>query len=305
MGLAKTPISRDNSGAMVEAFSIIIPVHKDLEGLKETVQNLRSSNIPVLFEWIVVNDGANRHISDWLGDQGIKEIKIAKRQGSYNARNQGIKAAAYDYLLFVDAGVKIRPNWFQLAGDLLERKDYLSYVINVSVDESMPLSMRYSEFYEFRCEMLWNQNHFGPTAFLWVKKRVFEDTGGFDEELWSGGDLELGNRCWHANFNMAQLPNDHIWHPPRSLRAKHRKNIRVLKGIRKLRKKYPNRLMKLPAVSWKELLKSPLKFAYTLYRIRKLEAYQSGKMTISQVAWNEISHQTMYYSALFKVLLSK
>lgn len=290
---------------MVEGFSIIIPVYKDLEGLKDTIHDLRLSNIPVLFEWIVVNDGANRNISDWLSDQGIKEIRIDKRKGSYYARNQGIEASRYAHLLFVDAGVHVQPNWYQLGGELLAQKDYVSYAINVSVNDSMPLSKRYSEFYEFRCEMLWNQNHFGPTAFLWVRKRVFEDTGGFDKELWSGGDLELGNRCWHANFKMIQLKNDLVWHAPRSLRAKHRKNIRVLKGIRKLQKKYPTRLMKLPEVSWKELLKSPLKLAYTLYRIKHLQAYQSGKMSVPQIAWNEFSHQTMYYSALFKVLMGK
>jgi len=290
---------------MVEGFSIIIPVYKDLEGLQSTIQDLRSSNIPTLYEWIVVNDGANRNISDWLTDQGIKEVSLAQRKGSYNARNEGIKVSKYDYLLFVDAGVKVKPNWYQHAGEQLKDKDYVSFAINVSVDDSMPLSKRYSEFYEFRCENLWNQNHFGPTAFLWVKKRVFDDTGGFDMELWSGGDLELGNRCWHANFKMVQLKNNLIWHAPRSLRAKHRKNIRVLKGIRKLRKKYPNRLMKLPETGWKELLKSPLKLAYTLYRIRQLEAYKSGKMNIPQIAWNEFSHQTMYYSALFKVLIGK
>ena len=290
---------------MIEAFSIIIQVYNDLDGLKSTIKDLRVSLIPIRFEIVVVNDGSKRLISDWLTDQGIKEVSIKKRAGSYNARNQGIEAAQFDHLLFVDAGVHIKPGWYDIAKNAIERNDYVAFSINMSVDESMPLTKRYSEFYEFRCEMLWNQNHFGPTAFLWVSGRVFEETGGFDHELWSGGDMELGNRCWHANFKMAFIPNNHIWHPPRSLREKYRKNVRILKGILKLKKKYPNRLMKLPKVGWKAFLLSPFKFIYTVYKVKSLPAYKSGKWKPITIAWSEFLHQTMYYLAMLKVLIKR
>ena len=87
---------------MIEAFSIIIPVYNDLDGLKSTIKDLRVSLIPIRFEIDVVNDGSKRLISDWLTDQGIKEVSIKKRAGSYNARNQGIEAAQFDHLLFVE-----------------------------------------------------------------------------------------------------------------------------------------------------------------------------------------------------------
>lgn len=289
----------------MEGFSIVIPVYKDLEGLKQTVTQLRESKIPVQHEYIVCNDGANRYISDWLLDQGIREIKINRRKGSYYARNTGIEVSRFDHILFADAGIKIKPGWFDLIKDASSRNDYIAFQINLEIKSEMPLLKRYSEFQEFRCDQYWEKNHFGPTAFLWVRKKVFGETGGFDEELWSGGDLELGNRCWHANLKMAYIPNDHIYHAPRSIQKKFRKNIRVLQGIRALQLKYPNRLMKLPNIGWGPVLIAPFKFVWTLFRIKRLPSFKAHKFSLPQIIYAEYMHQTAYYLAMIRVLLSK
>lgn len=289
----------------MEGFSIVIPVYKDLAGLKLTIKDLRESKIPLKYEFIVCNDGANRFISDWLSDQGIKEISIKKRKGSYHARNLGIEATHFEHILFVDAGVSIKPGWFDLISTSSTRNDYLAFKINVHIEEEMSLLQRYSEFQEFRCDLYWQQNHFGPTAFLWVHKKVFKETGTFDEELWSGGDLELGNRCWHANLKMAYVRNDLIFHPPRSLRQKFKKNVRVLQGIRSLKKKYPNRLMKLPSVQWSSVLVSPFKFLWTLFRIGRLPSAKSKKFSVLEIAYAEYLHQMVYYLAMARALTSQ
>lgn len=285
-----------------EGISIIIPVYKDLEGLKLTVSDLRKSNIPVDFEIIICNDGANRLISDWLKDQGLKEIRISKQKGSYHARNQGIKQAKLKWLLFVDAGVRIKPNWYELINKKIERNSYLAFDINLDIYTKTGLLKQYSQFVEFRCKTYWEQNHFGPTAFLLVEKRLFEETGLFNSDLLSGGDFEFGNRCWHAGFKMSFVENEHIFHEPRSLWAKYKKQVRVLQGIKQIKRLYSNRMMNLPEVTLLELLKGPLKFLYTIKRIKKQPAFTEGNWPWQKVLWAEFWHQKMYYWALLTVL---
>lgn len=293
-------MSKSNS-----AISIIIPVYKDLYGLKLTISDLRKSNISVQFEIIVCNDGANRLITDWLNDQGLTEIKIPKQKGSYNARNQGIEKSQFNWLLFVDAGVRVKPDWYELALEKFEHNSYLAFDINLDIPKEAGLMKQYSQFVEFRCKAYWEQNHFGPTAFLLVEKRLFDETGLFNNKLLSGGDFEFGNRCWHAGFKMTFIENEHIFHEARSLWAKYKKHVRVLQGLQQLGNMYPNRLMKLPEISLKEFVKGPLKFLYTLRRVRQQLAVVEGKWPLHKVIWAEFWHQKMYYWALLTVLTSK
>ncbi|MGB0431164.1 MAG: glycosyltransferase [Bacteroidia bacterium] len=282
--------------------SIIIPVYKDLKGLQQTISHLRKSEITCPYEIIVCNDGSERLISDWLADQGIFEVKITTQKGSYYARNRGIETAKGNWLLFADAGIIIKPNWFKLIETKLVINSYIAFDINLQINPGMRLMKQYSQFYEFRCKSYWEQNHFGPTAFLLVQKSVFEETGMFNETLYSGGDFELGNRCWHANKKMYFVENNQVYHAPRSLWAKYKKQVRVLQGIKQLKKLYTSRIMKLPEVSWAEFFKGPLKFAYTIYKIKKQPAVVEGNWHISKVIWAEFWHQKMYYWALLKVL---
>lgn len=287
---------------MIASFSIIIPVYKNLKGLQNVVNDIRKSDISIAYEIIVCNDSADRFITDWLSDQGIKEVKIEPRKGSYFARNRGIEAASTEHFLFIDTDVIVKKGWFRLLKAHFEDHDYLAFSINMAISKEMPLLKRYSKFTEFKCKSFWETNHFGPTAFLWVSKRVFNDTGLFDEELYSGGDFELGNRCWHANFKMKFLENEFIFHPPRSLFAKYKQQIRILQGISVLQKKYSNRLLKTPEISFTELLKGPFKFVYSILRLKKLAAYKDRDWSTAQIIWAEFWHKKMYYWALLKVL---
>lgn len=287
---------------MNKALSIIIPVYNNLKGLQQTVADIRKSEMELMYEIIVCNDGANRQISDWLADSGLKEVAIEHRKGSYFARNRGIEVAKSEVLLFVDADTIVQPGWFELVAEKWERNDYLAFDINLKIKPTDSWLKQYSAFSEFQCHSYWSKNHFGPTAFLMVKKRIFTETGLFDESLASGGDLELGNRCWHAGFKMTFIENSHIYHLPRSLWAKYKKQVRVYQGIKMLGKKFPNRLMQLPEISFLALFKSPLKILYTLYHFKNLSAYTKGKWSAASTISAEFIHQVVHAIALAKVL---
>ena len=219
---------------MKHSLSIIIPVFKNLRGLKAVISDLRQSDIAIAYEIIVCNDGANRFISDWLTDQGIKEISIGKKQGSYFARNRGIEASMGNWLLFVDADVEVFPNWFQHIEAQLDTYDYFAFNVKVKTNSKDALCKRYSVYKEFQTKQFFEERHFGVTAFILVKKSLIQTIGAFEQRVMSGGDLEFGMRTHSAGFKQYFQEQHFVSHKPRTLFQKFKKQIRANKGQLKL-----------------------------------------------------------------------
>lgn len=285
--------------------SIIIPVYKDLHGLKQTIQGLKDSIEGENHQWIVCNDGADKGISDWVNEQGIEEVSIAHQRGSYFARNRGIEKSRHSCLLFADAGIVIKPGWMPLLQDHFSKSDYVAFEISIQSNPTDSLIKQYSIYTEFQCDYYWKNQHFGPTAFLGVKKSVFEETGLFDEEVFSGGDLELGNRCWHANLPMSYVKNKFILHAPRGLKAKLRKHIRVMRGQQTLKAKYPNRLTGIEKLTGKGLLYVLLRTLKKMMTVRRSPAVKNGDFSAGQAIWCEFWHELVYFLAYLVVLIKK
>lgn len=285
--------------------SIIVPVYKDLDGLRQTIRGLRDSLNEEHHQWIVCNDGADKRISIWLKKEEIEEVSIAKQQGSYFARNRGIERSRHPHLLFADAGILIKPGWVDHLNFHFPNKDYLAFEISVLTDKRDSLIKKYSIYTEFQCDSYWKQHHFGPTAFLAVRKSVFEETGLFDEEVFSGGDLELGNRCWHANLPMFYIRNELVFHSPRGLLAKFRKHIRVMRGQQTLKAKYPNRLTGIKKMTVKRALYVLPRMLIKMLTASKSQPVKNGDFSTRQVIWCEFWHELAYFLAYLVVLIKR
>ena len=283
---------------MNRGISIIVPVYKDLQGLEETFQLLSSTDLPAQVEWIICNDGADPEISNWVASRHLREVGIAENKGSYNARNAGIEIAKYEWLVFADAGIEVKNGWFQAAENQSDTYDYFAFNIKIAPESQTSLSKRYSSFVEFQTDKFWHKKHFGPTAFLVVKKKVFDNLGTFDQQLYSGGDFEFGNRCWTSKVAMTYVAQVFVFHAARSLKGKFKKHLRVFPGIRNLQKSYPERSFDLPNIDFKELVISPIKWLYELKNMKKSEAYKSGQFTRIQLIWLISVHKILHSLAI-------
>ena len=112
--------------------SIIIPVYKDAQGLRDTLDSLECQSIGIdCFEVIVCNDGALQEISKVCRKYPVTEVKISPNRGSYYARNRGIEKAKSKYIGFVDADIKVSKDWVKTGIEQLKTYDYVTGPVDI------------------------------------------------------------------------------------------------------------------------------------------------------------------------------
>ncbi|RXG20451.1 glycosyltransferase family 2 protein [Leeuwenhoekiella aequorea] len=220
--------------------SIIIPVYRDLEGLKITLNSLQQQSYSH-FEIIVVNDGGDTRIDSFCKEKNIKVENIYPNQGSYNARNRGVESARGEILAFLDADIIVSPTWLERGVKGITNYDYLAGDVKIILDQVKSISEYHDYCTAFKIESYMSNLFFGVTANLFVKKKVFDSVGCFDNQLRSGGDLEFGNRVHNASLSQIFDASCQVYHPPRNHKEKKIKLKRVQDGQRILITKYPDR----------------------------------------------------------------
>lgn len=229
--------------------SVVIPVYNEPDGLKATLDALIAQHYPEHdYEIIVVDNGSGDHTLQVAEQyqQQYPDLVIAERehqiQGSYAARNKGIRLSKGDILCFIDADMTVSPDYLQKVAHVFEtqRPDYLGCAVTVYSDKNT-LAAKYNQLNGFSVRADLEHNQFVPTCCLSVKRSVFDVVGLFDERLESGGDYEFGQRVYHAGLKQLVVDDIVMKHPARwkyaSLVSKSR---RVARGIAQLYTYYPD-----------------------------------------------------------------
>lgn len=103
----------------VPVVSIVIPVYNDSNGIRITLDSLLSQSYPVENrEIIVVDNGSTDETRDMIYQfvEAYDRIHLLVEnavQGSYAARNKGIRNANEEIIAFLDADVPVDHNWLE------------------------------------------------------------------------------------------------------------------------------------------------------------------------------------------------
>lgn len=229
--------------------SIVIPVYKDAEGIKNTIKTLLDNNQEMTgFEIIVCIDGglkedvaAIEEMIEYYPGKDIRYNCIVPNQGSYNARNIGAKNAKGDVLSFLDAGVFVQKEWYAVLEKYILQYDYIVGSVTIPLEWAHDLFERYESVTAFPVEEYINNFHFGPTANMIVKKSVFENVKGFDGRLRSSGDLEFGDKVYRNNYTQVFSKEMEVLHSPRNRKEIRTKMARINQGHIDLHMYYPDR----------------------------------------------------------------
>lgn len=228
--------------------SIVVPVYNDPEGVQRTLDSIignTTSDVRI----VVVDNGSTdrtpRVIQRYASDYpAVVHETETERQGSYAARNAGIKTATGEVLAFVDADVTVTDGWLSTAVRILGQHDvhYVAPDIRIKRGENPTFAARYDASTAFPIEEYIRKLEFAPTACLIVTRALVNDIGRFDQRLISGGDKEFGNRACDSGYELCYAPEVVAHHPPRgSLAGLVRKDFRVGRGIAQLQQYYPKR----------------------------------------------------------------
>ena len=170
----------------VTKISIIIPVFTGHENLKYLLPAINQQTLRPC-EIVIVDSCPHTEVQELIDNIHI-EIPIHyhredKRAFPGKARNIGVSIAKHEYIAFLDCRTIPSDNWLQHYSQLIKDNDASMIKGSFTV-----LANNKFQWY-LRIALYGERTHESVPGML-MKKRLFESTGGFDEDLRMAEDLE-------------------------------------------------------------------------------------------------------------------
>lgn len=247
--------------------SVVIPARGPAPGLEACLRAVQDQTTQP-DEVIVVDNGLEGGRERIAGRFPRTTVVREEKEGSYAARNTGLRAASGEVVAFTDADCIPDPAWLAEAVALLQ-DGHLSVVAGpVQILASPQAHRTPAEVLElafaFPQERYVKRQGFGVTANLVVRRDVFASVGIFREDLLSGGDFQWGRRATAAGFPTGYAPGARVRHAarrePSQLMEKERRVTRGICHLARAGEYEPGRLVR--TVLW--TLSPPLVSAWAL-----------------------------------------
>jgi len=208
--------------------SVIIPVKNRPQDIQECLTGLTFLDYPKdKVEIIVVNDGSSNSTRKVIQAFNIRGIHLPQSIGASACRNLAAKEAKGDLLGFTDSDCVPHPQWLRELSPYFNEEKVGIVGGTVSNFYNRSSLDRYEEVKSslnmgplpFRIEEGALSSAYVPSCNLLIRKRVFFDAGGFQEDLTVGEDVDL---CWRTRklgYHLLYIPRGKIDH-------KHRNDLR-------------------------------------------------------------------------------
>lgn len=180
------------------AVSIIIPTLNRYEYLKDVLEDLEKQDYKNLE--IIIADQTDNPDKEFYKQFSLKFVLIFQEgKGQWLARNEAIRKANGNYLLFFDDDSRVSPDW---VSQHLKGLDYFGADISAGVSISQVGDTVPANYSFFR----WADQFDSGNAL--VKREVFEKIGMFDRQFDKQrmGDGEFGLRSYLSGFKSISHP---------------------------------------------------------------------------------------------------
>lgn len=188
-------------------FSIIIPLFNKAAYAEKALYSVVNQSFQN-FELIVIDDGSTdkgaQLVEDMFRSQGLlpDKYKLIKQQnqGVSTARNNGVKLAVYDYIAFLDADDWWAPDYLENIKKLIDKYPHAGIFASsyykvkygkitqakIGVDDNFMDGL--INYFQVYTKTLWMPIWTGATI---IKRKAFEQLGGFNAQLKLGEDFDL------------------------------------------------------------------------------------------------------------------
>lgn len=230
--------------------SVIIPVYNQKKQLHTTLSKFAEQTYPKeLFEVIVVDDGS----SD-INTEDIERFQILmcnvevlrqENKGRAIARNNGIRHAKGDYIIFCDADRFPNQDFIKIFVEKIKQsddknvayignpKDYFGQLSNVNDSNYCVKYSKESQYYR-KISNIFSEDGTTNSGIAWaaflvgnscVSKKCIDEIGGFNELFneWGFEHFELAFRMLQNGVKICNVPNNINFHIPHS----HDKNFYI------------------------------------------------------------------------------
>ena len=166
--------------------SIIIPTLDEEKNLPRLLKEIREQTSAYNCEVIIADANSKDRTVDIARQFNCK---IVKGGLPGKGRNEGAKNARYDLFFFLDADITIPDDFFKRALKEFQRRklDSASFRL-VPQNCSILVKLGFDIFYNWPITIMQKFIAYGAMGIL-VKKRMFYEVGGFDEEIKLGEDV--------------------------------------------------------------------------------------------------------------------
>jgi glycosyltransferase involved in cell wall biosynthesis len=181
--------------------SIIIPTFRGEETVARAVKSALEQDYDSI-EVIVVDDNepnsehrieTEKQLGSFLKNNQIQLIKHDSNMNGSVARNTGARVASGEYLSFLDDDDEYLPTRISKSIDRAkeDRTDLVFSNVLVKKNNKPSRLINVKEVDDWFLETLMNENIIGTGSNLFVKKKIYDELGGFDENLVRNQDVEF------------------------------------------------------------------------------------------------------------------
>ncbi len=176
--------------------SVVVPVYNGGDAFRACLGSVLACS-PQADEVIVVSDGSTDDSAQTAESLGARVVRLTKQGGPSRARNEGVRAASGDLVLFVDADVSVPPDTVARVKAIFEADPELDAAFG-SYDDR-PADPGFASQYRNLLHHFVHQTSRSEASTFWtglgaVRRGAFLDVGGFNEERRWLEDVELGYR---------------------------------------------------------------------------------------------------------------
>lgn len=239
--------------------SVIIPVYNDSVRLLKCLKALYLQTYPYnSYEVIVVDNNSIENVFSVCQQFPNVRYLQENKQGSYAARNCGVRAARGEIIACTDADCLPAHDWISSGvQSLLSNPDagIVAGHIEMSYLHSQPNPIEYADRLMHLNQQLYAEKGYAATGNAFTWEWMFEKVGMFNEGLLSLGDREWGERVTGQGYGVVYSKEAYVLHP-----ARH--TLHAL--LRKVRFQARHKPLLKPW-TWKDLFRQLLPMGWSFY----------------------------------------
>jgi glycosyltransferase involved in cell wall biosynthesis len=202
--------------------SVIIPVYNDAKRLSLCLNALNNQTYPKSrYEIVVVDDGSTVRVHGFLlqGFRGLNRFRIIRQEnkGPDAARNIGILNSKGKILAFTDSDCTPDSNWIWEGVKALlgaENAGLVGGKVLMFSDNKKIKTVEFYDLYLYLDQIInMRYHHFAATANMLAFRKLFDDIGLFNQDLYMAGDIDWGQRVHKKGYNLFYAERAVVKHP--------------------------------------------------------------------------------------------
>lgn len=212
--------------------SVIVPVYNDPDGIRQCLEALEKQTYPDdRYEVLVVDNGSTDETDNVIREFDVTYLLEDEIQGSYAARNLGLRQATGEIVGMIDADCTPTKTWIEAGVTAFQKTEaaLISGRVEFTFSRERTSAERFDASVNMRNDKAINRG-VAKTANLFTRAEVVDKIGTFPEHLISGGDVYWTKTATSSGFELVYEPDAVVRHPARQLGPLLKKQYRVGKG---------------------------------------------------------------------------